>query len=210
MKKNLWFKLGLFCTALVLVATCFISSAWARYTTSATVTDSARVAKFDVDFKQGKTTFTGTAAEINLFGTELAHIYQGNTTAGNKNVNGTTKLIAPGSEGSATIEVVNTSEVDIVINMTATVTANNVPLQFSVKVGEGAQTSYSTDLESLLQDAVASVELAATNGTTASTTQVQIFWKWGDSSDETDTDLGESTPTCTVSIKLDACQILPN
>ena len=195
MKKNLWFKLGLFCTALVLVATCFITSAWAKYTKTVSATDSARVAKFVVDMKQGGETITD-GQTIDIFTTKLDNIY---VDENGNNVNGD-KLIAPGSHGSFKITVENTSEVAVSLEITGSLSNTEVPLVFST-TEEGTYTS-------LDQLTISEENVPAT--AEASTKTYTIYWKWNSVSDADDTKLGTSTSSITVtaSIKLVVEQVL--
>ena len=190
MKKNLWFKLGLFCTALVLVATCFITSAWAKYTKTVSATDSARVAKFAVKVTEDQTEITSNT-KIDIFTTQLDNIYKDTTT--NNNVN-TEKLIAPGSNGSFKIKVENTSEVAITLALTAKISYTNLPegvkaVPVKFYIGTTAPKN-DADYKDLADLTFAAQELTATDGTTATTTTYTVFWKWVES--DNDTKLGEA------------------
>ena len=132
MKKNLVFKLGLFCAALVLIATCFVSSAWAKYTKEVTAQDSARVAVFAFDVKQDASIMnqsTTTTQTIDIFTTQFNHIKKND----GKNVVGTDKLIAPGSHGTCEFIVSgSTSEVSLQFVFQLAVENNNIPIEFSL------------------------------------------------------------------------------
>lgn len=200
MKRNLWFKLGLFCTALVLVATCFITSAWAKYTKTVTASDSARVAKFEVAMKQGETVITNNTT-IDIFGTKFNNIA--------KDVNGnnvaTDKLIAPGSHGATTIKVSNTGEVAVKFTATATVTnTGNIPLKFKVT---GNTTEYET-FKDAVEAAFAGVVIGV--GETEVSKEITWEWKYEDGRDTQDTNLGEAgTAKYVVNLEVTATQVQP-
>lgn len=185
MKKNLWFKLGLFCAALVLVATCFISTAWAKYTSTATLTDSARVAKFEV--KNQGNGFSSETLDLQLFDTTLEHIYK--TDGKNKN---SEKIIAPGSKGSKTITVESKSEVDVLFTFSGSDTnTKNIPLVFTIE-GDNSGVTYDTFIaavQAAFGDASARTIAANTeeNGITISET-INWEWKYNNSNDSNDTD----------------------
>lgn len=210
MKKNLWFKLGLFSTALVLVATCFISTAWAKYTKDASLTSEARVALFKVNYDNNETAFT---ASLDLFTTQLEHIYK----TGDDNVSNNTKLIAPGSHGSKTIKVQNNGEVDVKILLAGTATnEKGIPLVFVITTADTDSGKTYTSLA----DAIAAfnTEDLVVNNTSANSNKeanVNIFWKWefettNNASDESDTNLGMSgTATYKLELTLTATQVEP-
>lgn len=84
MKKNRLFVLGLVTVFVALVSLTFVSSTWAKYTTSATGSDQARVAYWG--FKD-----TSSITLDDLFEDSYSNVHDH-----------TTDLIAPGTEGSAT------------------------------------------------------------------------------------------------------------
>ena len=201
MKKNLVFKLGLFCAALVLIATCFVSSAWAKYTKTVSATDSARVAKFAVNVKEGSVNFTTpAAAKIDVFGTALENIYKDGSV--NKN---TEKLIAPGSHGEFTIVFENTSEVAVKYTLSGSVNLETEILpQLKWNVG-------SSEFETLA-DALAalSVQLEATDGVHAESGSVTIGWSWPyEGNDAADTEDGTTPFVITALISCTATQVMP-
>lgn len=200
MKKNLFFKLGLFCAALVLVATCFITNAWAKYTKTVSATDTARVAKFEVAVKNNDNPITDNTT-IDIFTTQLDHIKKDD----NSNNVVTDKLVAPGSKGSFNIVVENTSEVSITLKLTGTITyenlpvgVNSVPVKFYV--GDGEPTTDS-DYKALSEISIAS-EVINVNDSNQTKTYT-IYWKWISESNENDTKLGEAgNVTVTANLEL--------
>lgn len=83
-KKNISLRIASGMAVAALLSTCAISSTFAKYTTSTTASDTARVAYWG--FKNDST------ITFNLFNHDDANI---------KSYNGTDKVIAPGSKGSA-------------------------------------------------------------------------------------------------------------
>lgn len=204
MKKNLFFKLGLFCAALVLVATCFITSAWAKYTKTVSATDTARVAKFEVTVvDKDNTKIESENAEINIFGTQLSNI--------KKDENGdniaTEKLIAPGSEGSFLIKITNSSEVSIRYTLTCELeNTSNVPLVFCL-----SQDGDYKSVTEIFADLTGKMDVNTDNSETTYT----IYWKWNpNSTNVDDTKLGEAAAKGNVvvkaTIKLVVEQLLPS
>lgn len=193
MKKNLWFKLGLFCTALVLVATCFISSAWAKYTSSTTLTDTARVAKFDV-------AMPGTA-QFNLFDTKLTNIVKdgaGVNAVSDENV------IAPGSHGEYTFVISNSGEVAVSFTFTVTDTnTSSIPLKFKV---EGSTTEYTTFADAVAE-AFSSAGTVIGAGEEDNSISKKIIWSWDYDGD--DTDFVAGTAEYTVNVTINATQVMP-
>ena len=201
MKKNLFFKLGLFCAALVLVATCFITNAWAKYTKTVTATDTATVAKFVVDFKNGADKIED-AQPIDIFTTQLEHIKKDGT---NNTVEGK-KLIAPGSNGSFHVTITNNSEVSIKATVACELTnASNVPLVFCVDDKDG---EYKT-----AADAFNDISVTLNVNEDVKEKTYTIYWKWvfEGGNDAFDTSLGETVTdiTVTATIKLTAEQVIP-
>lgn len=189
MKKNLFFKLGLFCATLVLVATCFITNAWAKYTKTVTATDTARVAKFEVAVKNGTTEITDNTT-IDIFTTQLEHIKK---DASGKNIV-SDKLIAPGSHGKFEVVVENKSEVSVTLKLTGTIAyeglpagVTSVPVKFYVGTTEPTDDSAYKALNAV---AIAD-EVIDVNGTNQTKTYT-VYWKWISEGDANDTILGEA------------------
>ena len=221
MKKNLVFKLGLFCAALVLVATCFVTNAWAKYTTTVTATDTARVAKWAVTFENNDVAITEDT-QIDIFTTSMTNIYKDGS---DKNTLGSQKLIAPGSQGSFVLEFNSSSQV--AVQYTCTLTENStainvggveykIPILWSATVTKADGTTETYDDKSTLAECFAdatSFKLDATNGTEVKTLKVEISWEWAfeidDAQNVIDTYLGENTPTYTISLQVEATQVQP-
>ena len=132
MKKNKMMRIASVLLVAVLLSTCVISGTFAKYTSSATSTDTATVAKWDItveDVELGATTETFT---FDIFNDKLA----------------------PGMSGTFELNITNNSDVNAVYSLDFTVTnASNVPIQFST---DG--TSYSADLTDVTNKALTSGE----------------------------------------------------
>ena len=175
---------------------CFVGGTFAKYTSSATGTDSATVAKWS--FKVGETDIATTDTfAFDLFKT----IKDSNGTADENDmspVDGT--IIAPGTQGSFDLVLTNASQVTAQYAIDYTVTNNNdIPVKFSVDGG----TTWTNDLADVA--ASDSTKLAANSGTTTITVQ----WKWVfDGNDANDTALGSAaTATLTVAAAVTATQV---
>ena len=175
---------------------CFVGGTFAKYTSSATGTDSATVAKWS--FKVGETDIATTDTfTFDLFKT----IKDSNGTDNESDmspVDGT--IIAPGTQGSFDLVLTNASQVTAQYAIDYTVTnTGNIPVQFSVDGG----TTWTNDLADVA--ASDSTKLAANSGTTTITVQ----WKWVfDGNDANDTALGSAaTATLTVAAAVTATQV---
>lgn len=196
MKKNLMFKLGLFCAALVLVATCLVTGTWAKYTsTKALTSDTATVAKWDIKV-EGSSMVTGTPTiNFNLFTTIV------DTKDGNADEDVETKKIAPGTKGSFELDVKNDSEVNATFEIAFTATNDSgVPLQFS------------TDGENW-ENNISDINVEATTVNMGDTGTITVYWQWvfttDASGDTSDTTLGTmaTAPTVQVTATITAKQV---
>ena len=225
--KNRTLKASLIVLLLAMITLAIISGTLAKYVETVSGTDSARVAKFEYSATAGGVELTkNTAASINLFNT----VNDTEVYGASQNTN-TQKLVAPGTCGTFDIVASNTSEVKVAVTYSMTETnSNNIPIVYCIKnggttkyyssvetgtitIGNDVKTALSIptntitingDLTDMLADA--SAELAATDGTTATTatTTVSWFWAFGDGTNDTrDTGLG-TTGTATVSVLVNA------
>lgn len=181
---------------------CFVGGTFAKYTSSGTGTDSAKVAKWDIRVNGANITVSDNFT-FDLFNTV------NDTTDNNAETdmapNGGT-IIAPGTTGKFTINLQNLSEVNAKYSNEYTVTSNviSIPVQYSLD-GYNWTTEIST--------------LNRTNCTIGLGTEaeVTIYWKWdfytGDAADAYDTLLGtmaaagETVPVIYVSAKVTATQV---
>ena len=176
---------------------CFVGGTFAKYTSSATGTDSATVAKWS--FKVGETDIaTSDTFTFDLFKT----IKDSNGTDNESDMNpvdGT--IIAPGTQGSFDLVLTNASQVTAQYAIDYTVTNNNdIPVKFSVDGG----TTWTNDLADVA--ASDSTKLAANSGTT--TIKVQWKWDFNGSDDSFDTALGiGGNAVLTVKAEVTATQV---
>ena len=196
MKKNRMMRLASLLLVCVLLTTSVISGTFAKYTTSITATDTARVAKFAVS-AFGTDAVTNDTADVKIFdeskvfdtkdadyanGVVDADIEDGTDVA----------IIAPGSWGTFNFDVENNSEVTVAYYVDYTVDEAGVPLEWSL---DGA--TWTDDLADISADAAVTVAMNNTDN-------VAIYWRWifnGD--DDVDTDLGTADPLATPSVKID-------
>lgn len=147
MKKNKFLRLASVMLMLCLITTCAISGTFAKYTTSGTVNDSARVAKWGVTFTVANVT-TPTDGTTNLF----ADTYLNDAAIGGTAINAGVsidsadgeKVMAPGEEQSVKLTIAGSPEVALNLNVSAAVTLTGwtidasefyCPVVFKVQVG---------------------------------------------------------------------------
>ena len=191
-KKNWTLRAAVLMLALVLITSCFVGGTFAKYVTSGSGTDSARVAKFGVTV-----TANGT-----MFAKEYATDDQ--TVVGTiaKSVISTDKVVAPGttSNGDFVAATINgTPEVAVRVSYkldAATLQLENwkdgdgkfyCPLVFKIKTPEGNQAIIGTDytsadlMKATLVNAVASYTKDYAPGTDLSgkaADTLAISWEW--------------------------------
>ena len=210
MKNNRIMKAAGALLVLVLVTSCFVGSTFAKYTTTRSGDDTARVAKFGVSITANGSTF---AKE---YATDDQYVVG---TIAKSVVSSDDKLVAPGTSGNmASITISGTPEVAVNVQYAATLTLNDkwvdkdnkfyCPLQIKVNSGEGSSSICGLDYDSaaLFAEAVRN-EIAKAGKqypakTDLSTTAVTpaVSWAWayenvaGDKmtqTDEKDTHLGD-------------------
>lgn len=210
MKKNVMMRAASALLVAVLLTTCTISGTFAKYTTSTTGTDSARVAYWGFD----------QAAEltINLFDKEY------DASKADKSVNGAEKVIAPGTEKSTefafsyannTGKSITAPEVDYTFSVSTAGSQCAISIQKNtnikwylddelapayVSTGEEADTSYDEGSWNALLKAIEALDGDKTKydagklpeafyGTPSDTNKKHtIGWKWAfDTEDDTST-----------------------
>ena len=163
MKKNRMMRLASILLVCVLLTTSVISGTFAKYTSTASGTDTARVAQWKINV--GTVNIAQAQAQTLSFGLfDTIKDTDGSTTEEHVN----SGLIAPGTKGDFSVTITNNSEVDarIVAALSATETANyNIPILYS-KTG----TSDWVDDLSLL-----SIDVALDPN---ETTDVVVYWQW--------------------------------
>ena len=176
---------------------CFVGGTFAKYTSSATGTDNANVAKWDIRVN-GSEIATSNTFTFDLFKTIKDSDGINNETEMNP-VDGS--IIAPGTQGSFDLVLTNASQVTAQYAIDYTVTNNNdIPVKFSVDGG----TTWTNDLADVA--ASDSTKLAANSGTT--TIKVQWKWDFNGSDDSFDTALGiGGNAVLTVKAEVTATQV---
>lgn len=226
MKKNKILRLASVMLMLCLITTCAISGTFAKYTTSGTASDTARVAKW------------GVVLEVSGNDKAFATAYEDDVAnASGTEVKASTKVVAPGTEGVlATYKFTGTPEV--AFTLTAVVdfelgdgwTASGYYCPLEVKIGstviKGTTYANVTEFEEAVEDAIATLIFGeavddTTDGTYAKDyvvgdtvpqvgTATNIEWKWAytGNDDGKDTLLGDAgSATVTFSLNVSATQI---
>ena len=172
---------------------CFVGGTFAKYTSSATGTDSATVARWDIKVNSANIAITDTFT-FDLFKT----ITDSDQTSPENDMNPVDgSIIAPGTSGKFDIVIKNDSQVNATYAIDYSVTnTKNIPVQFSI---DG--TTWKTDINDL---DVAGVAINIGEEKT-----VTVQWKWiFDGDDTIDTPLGaEATATLTVEARVTAIQV---
>ena len=174
---------------------CFVGGTFAKYTSSATGTDSATVAKWDIRVNGANIT-TSDTFNFNLFNT-VNDTKDGNPETDMRPNDGT--IIAPGTRGYFDIVIKNDSQVNATYAIDYTVTnTNNIPVKFSV---DG--TNWFDDINYL------DVRSVAINMGATATVTVQWMWEFERIDGDTqDTTLGSAaSATLTVSAAVSAIQV---
>lgn len=200
MKNNKTVKFMALVLFVTILAIILVSGTYAKYTTSATGSDTATVAKWSIKLgdediaKSTEKTFA-----IDLFSTIT------NTDGSEeKNVKKTDgSLIAPGTMGSFTLlSLKNESEVNAKYSVTYTLlNESGVPLEFTTNKDD--ESSWKSDITAVN----ISNEALATDATATTAT---VYWRWAftkdTARDTSDTTLGTTTPTVTLTAKIDVEQ----
>lgn len=172
MKKNTKKVFALLLIMVVAVGCYFVAGTYARYASQVTGTSQATVAKWEwkadnvsIDLASTKTfTFSlfDTVKEVDTTTTE-EHVSSG--------------VIAPGTGGTVTVALANTSEVDATYAVAFSVDADGVPLEFSTD-GTWKTATQISQLD------IAATDIAKVNGTA----NITLKWRWafGSSADVTD------------------------
>ena len=200
MKNNKTVKFMALVLFVTILAIILVSGTYAKYTTSATGSDTATVAKWSIKLgdediaKSTEKTFT-----IDLFSTITNT--DGSEEKNVKKTDGT--LIAPGTMGSFTLaSLKNESEVNAKYSVTYTLSnESGVPLEFTTNKDD--ESSWKSDFTAVN----ISNEALATDATATTAT---VYWRWAftkdTARDTSDTTLGTTTPTVTLTAKIDVEQ----
>lgn len=137
MKENKILKFTGFVMLIAIIAFALVSGTYAKYTSSASGSATATVAKWDI--KAGKTgeevSITGAnpTVSFNLFDTIL------DTETGEAETDVVANKIAPGTMGSFELSILNDSEVNAEYTIEFEIDQENLPLEF--RINDGAWTS---------------------------------------------------------------------
>ena len=169
MKKNRMMRLASVLLVCVLLTTSVISGTFAKYTSTATASDIARVAKWSIKVEDTEIGVAGdTTVAFDLFKTvnDTAGAAESDVLAGT----GDTHIIAPGTSGSFQIDIVNESEVNAKYTIAlAETNTGNIPLQYSV---DG--TTWVDSVAELTMTALTDQSIAMGTGTD---TKI-VYWRW--------------------------------
>lgn len=191
-ENNKLVKFTSFVLLVAVVAMILVAGTYAKYTSTASGTDTATVAKWDI--KAGKAgeevSITGSNATVSfdLFDTIL-------DTTGNAETDVVAGKIAPGTKGAFELSVKNDSEVNAEYGVKFTVDNSTIPLEF--KVNDGAWTS-----------SLSEVTKTVLNMGTSDIAKVE--WRWAyetASGDSADTTLGIQVPEINVTASLIVTQV---
>ena len=218
MKKNKTMRVASLLLVAVLLTTCVISGTYAKYVTSGTTSDAARVAKFGVEVTASSDLF------LDMYETDDAN-YDGTYSVVASNDD---NVVAPGTEGDiAAAGLAGKPEVAVRVsyeNVAFDLGDNWVvgedddfycPLVITVNDTEIKGSSYTAveDFEAAVAAAIEDVEADFDPNTDLSTTtdgNVEVSWAWPFSTSATndiaDTELGDAAAdgtAATVSLKYD-------
>ncbi len=204
MKKNMMLRTASVLLIAVLMSTCAISGTFAKYVTSDSATDTARVAKFGVSV-----TGTGEDAFVQEYKTDDG-IYSGVIT---NSVVGDEDVIAPGTKGEfADIKITGTPEVAVKVTYDATVELNGkwlddtnayyCPIIITVKgtsyleTIDGKACTDEADFIAKVTKAIEDYTQVYAPGTNLDNSdELVVTWEWpfstSDANDVKDTDLGD-------------------
>lgn len=211
MKKNTTMRIAALLFVAVLMTTCVISGSFAKYVTSGSVSDSARVAKFGVTVNTTSDLFSQTYAKDDTTFTVNAN-----------SVSASAKVVAPGTEGditsaslSGTPEVavrVSYDNVDLALTGWTVSSAYYCPLVITVNSTDidGADYTSAAAFEAAVEDAIEDVTndyAAGTNlATGAGSSALSVSWSWPfevSGNDDEDTALGNAVTAPTVALSYD-------
>ncbi len=200
MKSNKMMRIASVLLVAVILSTCAISGTFAKYTSTATGSDTASVAKWDIKV-EGTQIAVSPAATVSfdVFNT----LKEADGTTAEANVSATDgSLIAPGTGGSFELNVVNNSEVSAEYKVTYTQTNNsNIPVEFTLTPNDA--NSWKSDIADLSMSDFAAI--AMTNGTA----DITIYWRWDFDGDDTALGIAAQTaaPTFVVNATITVNQV---
>lgn len=199
-KENSLVKFTTFVLLITIIAVALVSGTYAKYTSTATGSDTATVAKWSIIVGEGE-------KEVDIASNKTVTFNLFNTLTNESNVAKTDgTLIAPGTTGSFDLKINNASQVTAEYAISFKVEDNNAGIPLEFKVGDGNWTKGSIP-------AVDTTKLEMNKDNT-----VTVSWRWvyevesDDANviadaDTADTKLGVSTPSITVTATITATQV---
>lgn len=219
MKKTGFMRAALLLLVLTLITSCFVGGTFAKYTTSATGSDTARVAKFGVQITANGATF---AKEYATDDAGVAATIAKSVVSTGENV------VAPGTKGDMVkMALSGTPEVAVRVGYTANVTVSNwtvdggfyCPITIKVKGEDGGSLVFHgldyTDADQFaraVENEIAAFSAnyaAQTDLSTAGVTAPEVSWEWvyeGDGvhqTNEKDTALGNAAAPATITLAIE-------
>lgn len=208
MKKQRFFMLGIITVLVAVLSLTFVSSTFAKYTSTVSGSDSAKVAKWEWAFTGDVTgdDHSADALTVDLFKTQIYDLNAGNVdlSSPEEHVSAGTgqPLIAPGTGGKAEFVIKNTSEVDATYEINFTADEKGVRLEWSTNNADW-------------KDSIADLDVAPTNiDKESGSATVTLYWRWtfddasnSGSFDSADTALGQVPVEPTVDVEVIFVQI---
>ena len=201
MKKQRFFMLGIITVLVAVLSLTFVSSTFAKYTSTVNGSDSARVAKWQFKFNTSDITLDSVEdadqeITFNLFNTLTSESSVSQT-------DGT--IIAPGTSGSFTFNISNLSEVTAQYALDySVVNTANIPVEYSLD-----NSTWSKSIDSLDVTASDATKLVYLTGKSE---DITVYWRWAfyenEAGDQADTNLGiKGTDTIEVTLKVILTQV---
>lgn len=189
MKKSIFSKVGAAAMVLTLVTASLVGGTFAKYTSTASGTGTATVAKWAIAMKQNDTAITN-----NTFTFDLANTNTNAATVAGK--------IGPESKGEIKMTIDGTgSEVGYTYDITFDTSGlGNVPIKFYKDAEMNTELTY-TDKKVSMTDNVEQTAVGTAK-------DVVVYWKWVSEGDATDTGLGETPVSGTVAVTMTANQLV--
>lgn len=197
MKKNVMMRIASVLLICVLVTTCGISGTFAKYVTTRTGSDEARVAKWG---------FGTTAIELELFATDYTDAVSSETD----------NIVAPGTGKEYTIVLIPAGQKapEVTYSFDATITQTGDATLASQLVwyfnDEATELTFA-ELQTKISDYFRYAQIDANQLPTNKSVKIAWEWPFEDGNNSDDTTLGDNgTADITVTISFTATQINPN
>ena len=194
MKKNVMMRVASALLVAVLMTTCAISGTFAKYTTTATGSDTARVAKWG---------FTQNTIEINMFDGNYTNVQAIDSDSDGEIDN----VVAPGTSKTATIDFTpanGTPEVAYTFKVTVEAVTTGDGTQGALLLSKLVWTVNGNEVGEFANvQAEVDSYYTGTFAAGSEPSDLTIGWKWAiDGDDATDTALGNATNLATVTINV--------